>query len=102
MFAPGAKTTWNNCIVPVENAASEPARYNRHARTNVSSNISCTSIGGAFEPATPMLERLRVVQPEILDVEHGELVWFENVLEDLAQRWRIGARKDALADPWIQ
>src|SRR5579863_3454544 len=37
-----AKTTWKSCSVPVEKAASEPARYSRHMRTKRSSNIPRT------------------------------------------------------------
>ena len=34
-------------MVPVVNAASEPARYSRQARTNVSSNIPATRSAAA-------------------------------------------------------
>ncbi len=37
-----AKTTWNSCIHPEANAACDPARYSRQARTNRSSNIDVT------------------------------------------------------------
>ena len=102
LLPPRANTTWKSCIDPVVNAACEPARYSRHARTNDSSNIADTRGAAVLEALAPMLERLRVVQPEVLDVGDREPLRFEHALADLAKRRRIRAGKDPLDDPRIE
>ena len=45
-------------------------------------------------------QSLRVVQAQVLDVEHRQAIRLED-LHHLAQRRRVGARKDALFDPRV-
>ena len=100
-FRPGrAKTSWNSCNVPVVKPAIEPVKYNRHARTNASSNISATRGGGGVEAEQPVPQRLGVMQAEVLHVQHREAPGFETV-HHFAQAGRIGAGKNPPLDPGV-
>ncbi|HVH84819.1 MAG TPA: hypothetical protein VM713_10940, partial [Steroidobacteraceae bacterium] len=48
-----------------------------------------------------MTQRLRVVQAQVLDVQHRQVPGLED-LRHLAQGRRVGAGEDALLDPWLQ
>src|SRR5262245_43396346 len=54
------------------------------------------------ETLQPVLERLRVVEAEVLDVQNGQPLRLEHELRDLAQRRRVAAGENALSDPGIE
>ena len=100
--SPRANRIWNSCTLPDTKLASEPARYIRHVRTN--SVAVLLAHGGLvlLEPLTPVAQRERVVQAQVLDVEHAEVRRPQHAGADLVQGRCVGAREDVPADPAIE
>ena len=94
--------TWNSCIVPVRERRPragrvEPPGADERARRT---SRRPSPADASSKRCQPVVERLRVVQAEVLDVESPTGRTARAMCsEDLAQRRRIGARKDPLADP---
>ena len=55
-----------------------------------------------FEPLAPVAQRERVVQAQVLDVEHAEVRRPQHASADFVQRRRVRVRKDVPADPAIE
>src|SRR5262245_13319958 len=64
--------------------------------------VAAHLFGCVGETLEPVVQGLRVVEAEVLDVQNRKPLRLEHVLRDLAQRRRVAAGEDALADPGIE
>ena len=97
-----ANTTWKSCIHPVANAAWEPARYSSPGPRELLAESCRAPRPARLEALAPVRQRPRVVQAQVLDVEHRHAGRREHARRDLGERRRIGAGEDAPADPGVE
>jgi len=95
-----ANTAWNSCSWPVVKAPSDPTRYSRQERTNDSAEHVVYLRDGGLEPLQPVLQRLGIVQAQVLHIQNGEINRLEIriIYPGLAGR----RREDVALDPGIE